>query len=148
MRGAREAAERLGYAVQVMEPAGARRSAGSRARLFATAAASLRARGDAVDLCHRLGRDDREAAGGRRCTGRGGRNQEFALAFALKRPRLGDYVFASVGTDGIDGPTDAAGAIVDRTTLGTRRTPRAWTRRPSLTAPMMPIRFSTDSATS
>lgn len=49
--------------------------------------------------------------------GRGGRNQEFALAtaFHLVR-RFPDAVIASVGTDGIDGPTDAAGALVDTTT--------------------------------
>ncbi len=49
--------------------------------------------------------------------GRGGRNQEFALAtaFHLVR-RFPDAVIASVGTDGIDGPTDAAGAVVDTTT--------------------------------
>jgi len=48
--------------------------------------------------------------------GKGGRNQELALRFALlnewtsiKRP----WVFLSGGTDGRDGPTDAAGAIVD-----------------------------------
>lgn len=50
-------------------------------------------------------------------TGRGGRNQEFALAaaFMLVR-RFPQAVIASVGTDGIDGPTDAAGALVDTTT--------------------------------
>ena len=49
--------------------------------------------------------------------GRGGRNQEFALAaaFLLVR-RFPEAVIASVGTDGIDGPTDAAGALVDTTT--------------------------------
>lgn len=51
-------------------------------------------------------------------TGRGGRNQEFALAAA---PLLADApapaVLASSGTDGIDGPTDAAGALADSTTL-------------------------------
>lgn len=50
-------------------------------------------------------------------SGRGGRNQEFALALveaiaAGRRPG----VLVSVGTDGIDGPTDAAGALVDSTT--------------------------------
>lgn len=51
--------------------------------------------------------------------GSGGRNQEFALAAAepiasLSSPAL----LGSVGTDGIDGPTDAAGAWVDSRTLG------------------------------
>ena len=55
-------------------------------------------------------------------TGRGGRNQEFALAAAseLAGELAGvgpDVVLASVGTDGIDGPTAAAGAMVDRTTI-------------------------------
>jgi glycerate-2-kinase len=46
--------------------------------------------------------------------GVGGRNQELALAAALKlRRNEGVVVIASVGTDGVDGPTDAAGAIVD-----------------------------------
>lgn len=51
--------------------------------------------------------------------GTGGRNQEFALAFALaaEQMRLEHWVFLSAGTDGRDGPTDAAGAIVDADTL-------------------------------
>jgi glycerate-2-kinase len=50
--------------------------------------------------------------------GRGGRNQEFALAAApLLAEHDGIGVLASVGTDGIDGPTDAAGAIADSTTV-------------------------------
>ena len=52
--------------------------------------------------------------------GRGGRNQEFALAAALAmtdRHVQGEWSIASIGTDGIDGPTDAAGAIVDSTTV-------------------------------
>ena len=50
--------------------------------------------------------------------GRGGRNQEFVLgaAHALTR-RFKTAVLASIGTDGIDGPTDAAGAVVDTTSL-------------------------------
>jgi glycerate 2-kinase len=54
--------------------------------------------------------------------GRGGRNQEFALAAAEPLAQAGaDAVLASVGTDGIDGPTDAAGAIADSTTLARAR---------------------------
>ena len=51
-------------------------------------------------------------------SGKGGRNQEFALAAAASLSTVDrPTVLASVGTDGIDGPTDAAGAIVDRSTL-------------------------------
>jgi hydroxypyruvate reductase len=50
-------------------------------------------------------------------SGRGGRNQEFALAsIELVSAMPGDAVLASFGTDGIDGPTDAAGALVDSAT--------------------------------
>lgn len=49
--------------------------------------------------------------------GLGGRNQEFALAAALDLAGLSDVAILSGGTDGTDGPTDAAGAIVDGTTL-------------------------------
>jgi hydroxypyruvate reductase len=51
-------------------------------------------------------------------TGKGGRNQELALAAATQLARTGRPVaLASVGTDGVDGPTDAAGAVADSTTL-------------------------------
>jgi hydroxypyruvate reductase len=53
-------------------------------------------------------------------TGKGGRNQEFALSFLKKYINSEckkDICLYSVGTDGIDGPTDAAGAIVDNETL-------------------------------
>ena len=49
--------------------------------------------------------------------GRGGRNQEFALAGALEIQGLERVVLLSGGTDGTDGPTDAAGAIADHTTV-------------------------------
>ena len=49
--------------------------------------------------------------------GLGGRNQEFALAAALEIAGLRDLASLSAGTDGTDGPTDAAGAMVDGTTL-------------------------------
>ena len=50
--------------------------------------------------------------------GLGGRNQELALRVAMAMPDLGrDWVFLSGGTDGRDGPTDAAGGVVD---AGTR----------------------------
>ena len=52
-----------------------------------------------------------------RGTGRGGRNQEFALAAVPLIASGGAMVLGSAGTDGIDGPTDAAGAVVDTETL-------------------------------
>ena len=49
--------------------------------------------------------------------GLGGRNQEFALAAAISIDGLEKVVILSVGTDGTDGPTEAAGAIADGSTL-------------------------------
>ena len=55
-------------------------------------------------------------------SGTGGRNQEMALALVdiveAMSPMDHAWALASVGTDGVDGPTDAAGAIVDATTAG------------------------------
>ena len=45
--------------------------------------------------------------------GRGGRNMELALAFAIEIEGIDGIALLSSGTDGTDGPTDAAGAIVD-----------------------------------
>lgn len=47
-------------------------------------------------------------------TGIGGRNQEAALVAAFTPP---SGMFVTFGTDGIDGPTDAAGAVIDGATL-------------------------------
>jgi glycerate 2-kinase len=45
--------------------------------------------------------------------GRGGRNMELALAFAIETEGIDGITLLSSGTDGTDGPTDAAGATVD-----------------------------------
>jgi glycerate 2-kinase len=55
--------------------------------------------------------------------GLGGRNQEFVLAAAIDIAGLPSVVVFSAGTDGTDGPTDAAGAVADGDTL--RRGPEA-----------------------
>jgi glycerate-2-kinase len=51
--------------------------------------------------------------------GKGGRNQELSLsaALAMRDKGIRNVVLASVGTDGTDGPTDAAGAMVDGGTI-------------------------------
>ena len=49
-------------------------------------------------------------------TGKGGRNQELALAAAEGIAGIENLLVLSVGSDGTDGPTDAAGGIVDGTT--------------------------------
>ena len=50
-------------------------------------------------------------------TGLGGRNQEFVLAAAVEIGGIEQAVVFSAGTDGTDGPTDAAGAVADGDTI-------------------------------
>jgi hydroxypyruvate reductase len=58
-----------------------------------------------------------------RGSGKGGRNQEFALAAAIDIAGLENTLIMSSGTDGTDGPTDAAGAMADGET--SRRSKRS-----------------------
>ena len=57
--------------------------------------------------------------------GRGGRNTEFVLASLYEMEKAGvrdlDWLILSLGTDGIDGPTDAAGAWADIRTVHSAR---------------------------
>ncbi|MEM7243521.1 MAG: DUF4147 domain-containing protein [Pseudomonadota bacterium] len=53
-------------------------------------------------------------------TGKGGRNQELALRFAVAASEMGlgeNWCFLSGATDGRDGPTDGAGGLVDQHTI-------------------------------
>jgi hydroxypyruvate reductase len=54
--------------------------------------------------------------------GKGGRNQEFALAAALEIAGWKEVLMMSAGTDGTDGPTDAAGAFADGKTVTRAKT--------------------------
>jgi glycerate-2-kinase len=56
-----------------------------------------------------------------RGNGKGGRSQETALAAAIALADDRNIVIAAAGTDGADGPTDAAGAIVDTTSVARAR---------------------------
>lgn len=66
-------------------------------------------------------------------TGRGGRNTELALAAGIAIEGLERVAIAALATDGTDGPTDAAGAIADGTTVARARAqnldPRDYLRR-------------------
>ena len=53
--------------------------------------------------------------------GRGGRCQEFALTAAIELEGQRDMCVLAAGTDGTDGPTPAAGAVVDGTTVDVGR---------------------------
>jgi glycerate 2-kinase len=53
--------------------------------------------------------------------GKGGRNQELALAASLALEGLPNVVLVALGTDGTDGPTDAAGAVVTGETVARAR---------------------------
>lgn len=89
-------------------------------RMLASIALQARASGDPVapPACILAGGETTVTIRG---DGKGGRNQELALSAALELTEAGDVVIASVGTDGTDGPTDAAGAIVDGTTVARAR---------------------------
>ncbi|RMF24015.1 MAG: hydroxypyruvate reductase, partial [Deltaproteobacteria bacterium] len=53
--------------------------------------------------------------------GRGGRNQHLAALVARRLDGVGGVAFVAGGTDGIDGNSDAAGAVVDGTTASRAR---------------------------
>lgn len=107
MAGAARAARAVGYDVEIIAAptSGEARVAG---RAFAEAALRLRS-GDRALCVIGSGETTVRVTG----TGVGGRNQEFALAAVPVLAGAADVALASAGTDGIDGPTDAAGAIID-----------------------------------
>jgi hydroxypyruvate reductase len=114
VNGARRAAEQLGYAVRVVESpvTGEARDAGTR---HVSHVAAEMAGSAERPLCVISSGETTVTVRG---SGRGGRNQELAFSMARSLGVLGaPAVAASVGTDGIDGPTDAAGAIADSTTF-------------------------------
>lgn len=125
MQAAADAARTLGYSVAVVEApvvGEARRAGEQHGEMVRGVAASLARPACVISA----GETTVEVRGG----GRGGRNQEFALASVgwIHRMRA-ETVLASVGSDGVDGPTDAAGAIVDRSTQARSRARRLgeWT---------------------
>lgn len=108
----------------------------ARARGLAAAVLASTVQGEAREVARVVAALGREARGGggalappcclllggettvtRRGPGKGGRNQELALAAALDLAGLAGVAVAALGSDGGDGPTDAAGAVVTGSTL-------------------------------
>ncbi len=118
LAAAQRAAEQLGYRVLNLGSfiEGETRQV---ATVLAGVVRSIRAEGQplAAPVCLLSGGETTVTLGPEH--GRGGRNQEFVLAAALKLASVGlhNVVVLSGGTDGEDGPTDAAGAIADAGTL-------------------------------
>ena len=113
VEGARRAAEALGYFVHVVEEPVTGEARDSAAEYMATLARVTRTMPRPTCVVS-SGETTVTLVG----TGKGGRNQEFSFVMAQSLDRLGAAVAAaSLGTDGIDGPTDAAGAIVDPSTF-------------------------------
>lgn len=104
-------AERLGYNALLLTTfmEGEAREV---AKVTAALAKGIRAHGDPVKppACVVWGGETTVTVRGQ---GKGGRNQELALAAALALEDLSDVALLALATDGTDGPTDAAGAIVD-----------------------------------
>ncbi|HEU0300816.1 MAG TPA: DUF4147 domain-containing protein, partial [Longimicrobium sp.] len=113
LEGAARAAERLGYRARIVadDLEGEASGAGEQVALLATNARAERA---AAPLALLLGGETTVTVRG---GGRGGRNQELALAVAIELEGVEGVLAASLGTDGTDGPTDAAGAFADGGTV-------------------------------
>ncbi len=114
LEAARKKVRRMGFACEIVTAAlqGEAREA---ARILAAKALQIQAGLQPGEKCCLLyGGETTVIVKG---SGRGGRNQELALAFALEIAGSEDIEMLSAGSDGVDGPTDAAGAVVDGMTV-------------------------------
>jgi hydroxypyruvate reductase len=103
MRAAAATARQIGYAARVVDAPLDGEARHAPARIFEAA------RGLARPGCLICSGETTVKVTG---SGRGGRNQELAVAALSRLSDLGTASLASIGTDGIDGPTDAAGGMV------------------------------------
>ena len=113
-------AERLGYNTLLLTTfmEGEAREV---AKVTVALAKSIRAHGEPVlpPACLVWGGETTVTVRGQ---GKGGRNQELALAVSLALEDLPNVGLLALATDGTDGPTDAAGAIIDGQTAQRART--------------------------
>lgn len=114
-RAAKERASALGYNSLILSTSIGGETGGA-AKLHAAIAREVVSSGNPVDApaCIISGGETTVTIRG---DGTGGRNQEFALALAVDIDGLENVLVLSGGTDGTDGPTDAAGAIADGSTM-------------------------------
>ncbi|MCX5803005.1 MAG: glycerate kinase [Proteobacteria bacterium] len=110
---ARIKASELGFDASVIstEIQGEAKEVGS---LFAKKAIEIRRSNVRKPICLIAGGETTVTVKG---NGTGGRNMEMALSFALEIDGIDGITFLSAGSDGTDGPTDAAGAFVDGQTV-------------------------------
>jgi glycerate 2-kinase len=115
LMAAKEEASRLGYAVHIGSSS-VQGEARDVAKEHVALARRVRRTGAPVrpPCCLISGGETTVTVRGR---GKGGRNQEFALAAAIAMQGMEEVVVLSAGTDGTDGPTDAAGALADGGTV-------------------------------
>lgn len=115
LQAARAAAAALGYRTLLLSSF-VQGEAREIARFYAAIAQEIRHHGEplAAPACVLAGGETTVTLRG---AGKGGRNQELALAAALALVGVERVVVLSGGTDGTDGPTEAAGAIADGQTV-------------------------------
>ena len=110
VEAAARAASHQGLRVRMLEETvcGEARAAGERLARIALEERERLAKGERI--CLISGGETTVRVTGK---GKGGRNQELAVAFAMAIEGVPGITLLSAGTDGIDGPTDAAGGVVD-----------------------------------
>ncbi|MBI4550965.1 MAG: glycerate kinase [Candidatus Latescibacteria bacterium] len=115
LRAAQERAEALGLRTIILS-SGLEGETREVATVYSAMAKEIRSSGNPIPppACVIAGGETTVTIRG---TGKGGRNQEFVLAAARGIAGLDGVVVFSAGTDGTDGPTDAAGAVADGTTI-------------------------------
>jgi glycerate-2-kinase len=117
LEAGQRAAESLGYETEILS-ANVEGDVGDIGKWLAETAIkqrdALRMSGNGKKTCFISGGETTVVVKGK---GKGGRNTELALRFAMEIDKIEGITMVSAGTDGTDGPTDAAGAIVDGRTI-------------------------------
>ncbi len=114
LQAAREKAVSLGFQAEIVSDAVAGEARDTGRDLAKKAIGMKSAKHSSQAVCLISGGETTVTVAG---NGRGGRNMELALSFAAEIEGIGGISLLSAGTDGTDGPTDAAGAFADGDTV-------------------------------